>query len=115
MDRKNPDNPDTYPALGRLLTWVDRPGSATKLVYALAALCVLLFLADFTYHKHGHFKVEYLPGFYGIYGFVMFSALIIAAKALRFFIKRPEEFYGDKAVDSEAYPADQLDVVDYDA
>ena len=36
---EHPETPDTYPALGRLLTWVDKPGSGTKIFYALAALC----------------------------------------------------------------------------
>ena len=109
------DDPSKFPSLGRALLWVDRPGSANKLFWGLAILCGLLFLADFTYHKHGHFEVENLPGFYGIYGFVMFTGLILAAKALRVLIKRPEDFYGDKAVDSEDYPEDQLERIENDA
>ena len=115
MDNKTPDNPDKFPALGRALLWVDRPGSVDKIVYALAALCAVLFVADFLYHKHPHFAVEEIPGFYGIYGFAAFTGLILVAKALRFFIKRPEDYYDDKAVDREDYPEDQLDKVDYDA
>lgn len=109
------DDPATYPALGRILTWVDRPGSAMKLVWVLAGLCALLVLADFTYDKHGQFAVEHYPGFFGAYGFVMFTGLILAARALRFFIRRREDYYGDKAIDREAYPADQIDMVDHDA
>lgn len=109
------DTPDKFPPLGRTLLWVDRPGNPLKIVYGLAAVCALLFLADFFYHKHPHFGFEMIPGFYGIYGFVMFTGLILAAKTLRFFIKRPEDYYGDKAIDRETYPRDQLDMVDYDA
>jgi hypothetical protein len=115
MDKPAKDDPARYPALGRILLWVDRPGSANKIFWGLAAFCGVLFLADFTYEKHGHFAVEDIPGFYGAYGFVMFTALILLAKALRYFVKRPEDFYGDKAIDREEYPADQLDKVDYDA
>ena len=115
MAKKTTDNPATYPALGRLFMWVDKPGSATKIYYILIAICVGLFLLDFTYHKHGHFAVENVPGFYGIYGFVMFTGLILAAKALRFFIKRREDYYGDRAIDREDYPEEGLDKVDYDA
>lgn len=111
MDQKD----ENLPALGRLFLWVDKPGSANKIFWALAAVCLGLFLLDFTFEAHGHFAVEAIPGAYGIYGFVMFTGLILAAKALRFFIKRPEDYYGDKAVDSEEYPADQLDKVDHDA
>ncbi|MBV1896766.1 MAG: hypothetical protein KUG70_09925 [Rhodobacteraceae bacterium] len=115
MDTNKPDNPDSFPALGRALLWVDKPGSATKIIYALAAVCVVLGLLDFAYHKHGHFEVEYLPNFYGFYGFIMFTALILLAKTLRLFIKRPEDYYGDKAIDSETYPVDQLDEAQNDA
>ncbi|MDH5453942.1 MAG: hypothetical protein OEY05_00380 [Paracoccaceae bacterium] len=103
------------PALGRMMLWVDRPGSANKIFWGLAVLCGVLFLLDFTYEKHGHFDVEHLPGFFGIYGFVMFTGLILAAKTLRIFIKRPEDYYGDKAIDREVYPEDQLDKVKYNA
>ncbi len=109
------DNPDTYPALGRMLLWVDRPGSANKIFRALAVVCGLLFLADFTFEKHGYFDVEHLPGFFGAYGFIMFTGLILAAKGLRVLIKRPEDYYGDKAVDREEYPESELEKVDYDA
>jgi len=108
------DNPSKYPAIGRLLTWVDRPGSATKLFWALAGLCVFLFLLDFTYAKHGHFTMEDYPGFFGVFGFVAFSGVIFGAKALRVLIKQPEDFYGDKAIDTEDYPDDQLDKAEHD-
>ena len=83
-------------------------------VGALVVLCGVLFVADFTYHKHGHFAVENVPGFYAICGFIMFTALILAAKTLRIFTKRPENYYGKAAVDSEDYPAAQLEKVDHD-
>ena len=114
MDKHPNDNPENYPALGRMFLWVDKPGSANKIFWGLAVFCGLLFLADFSYEKHSHFDVEHLPGFYGIYGFVMFTALILVAKTLRIFIKRPEDFYGDKAIDRETYPEDQLEKVDHD-
>ena len=114
MNKPN-DNPANYPRLGRMMMWVDKPGSANKIFWALAIACVLLFLADFAYEKHGHFHIEEIPGFYGIFGFVMFTALILAAKTLRILIKRPEGYYGDKVVDAEDYPEDQLDKVDHDA
>ena len=114
MSKQN-DNPANYPLLGRIMLWVDKPGSANKIFWGLAVVCGLLFLADFTYDKHGHFHIEDTTGFYGIYGFVAFTALILIAKTLRVLIKRPEDYYGDKAVDREDYPEDQLDKVEHDA
>jgi len=101
-------DPSKLPRLGRMFLWVDKPGSANKLFWGLAATCAVLFLLDFAYTKHPKFDIEYIPGFYGIYGFVMFTLLIFAAKGLRVLIKRPEDYYGDKVVDCEEYPADQL-------
>lgn len=112
---KKKDNPADYPALGRMMLWVDKPGSANKIFWGLAIASIVAFLADFTYKKHGVFAVADIPGFYGIFGFVAFTALILMAKTLRVLIKRPEDYYGDKAIDAEDYPEDQLDKVDYDA
>ena len=46
-------------------------------------------------------------GFFAGYGFVMFSLIIAGASALRYFLKRGEDYYGDKAVDSELTESDQ--------
>ncbi|MCB2095341.1 MAG: hypothetical protein KDE11_13115 [Rhodobacteraceae bacterium] len=105
---------EKLPALGRMMSWVDKPGNAGKIFWALAVVCGMLFVADFLYEKHGHFDVEHFPGFYGIYGFVMFTIIILAAKTLRIFVLRPEDYYGNKAVDREEYPADQLGKVTHD-
>ncbi len=108
------DNPDTYPALGRMLTWVDKPGNGNRIFRALIVVCALLFVADFVIERHGEFEIEDLPGFFAVYGFVSFTVLILAAKALRGLIKRPEDYYGDKAIDREDYPKAGLDEVRYD-
>ncbi|WP_457644955.1 hypothetical protein [Profundibacter sp.] len=108
------DNPETYPALGRLLSWVDKPGSGNKIFRALVVVCGLLFIADFAIEKHSAFEMEDLPGFFAVYGFVSFAVLILAAKALRVLIKRPEDYYGNKAIDREEYPEAGLDEVRYD-
>lgn len=107
------DDPSKYPALGRWMTWVDKPGSAMLIVKALAAVCVLLFVLNFFYDPHAKFGVENIYGFYGFYGFIMFTLLILAAKTLRMFIKRREDFYGRKAVDREDYPEHQLERRDH--
>ena len=109
MDLNKPDNPNEFSWLGKKLFWFTKTKHANKIFLGLALLCFVLFLADFTYNKHGHFHIEEIPGFYGAYGFFMFTALILVAKALRLLIKRPENYYGDKAIDGEDYPADQLE------
>ena len=113
MDHIPSDTSEDNPALGRLLVWFINPKNSKTIVGVLIAICILLFLADFAYHKHGHFAVEEYKGFYGFYGFVMFTALILAAKSLRFFIQRPEDYYGDSAIDHEDYPPGQLEKMEH--
>ena len=114
MARKVKDNPDTFPWLGRKLLWVDKPGSAMKLIWILGGICLLLALADFTYSKYGHFSFEKLPAFYGIFGFIAFSCVIFGAGALRVLIKRPENYYKPHVVDTEDYPPEELEEVSHD-
>ena len=109
MDLNKSNATRKFSPLGKTLSWFTKTKHANKIFLGLALLCFVLFLADFTYNKHGHFHIEEIPGFYGAYGFFMFTALILVAKALRLLIKRPENYYGDKAVDGEDYPADQLE------
>ena len=114
MDRKLSENPDSYPPMGRMLMWFTEPVNTGKIFGTLVGICLLTFLADFTYEKHGHFIVENIPGFFAVYGFVMFTALIFAAKILRIFTKRPENYYDKKAIDCESYPPEELEQVGHD-
>ena len=109
MDPNKTEDKSTLPLLGQFLSWFTKTENSNKICLALVSLCLALFLADFTYDKHGHFNIEEIPGFYGVYGFFMFTTLILVAKALRTIIKRPENYYGDKAIDGEDYPNDQLE------
>ncbi|PHQ97108.1 MAG: hypothetical protein COB40_05775 [Marinosulfonomonas sp.] len=109
------DDPQNWPALGRMFSWVDRPGNPMRIIWILAAASALAFLADFTYEKHGTFEIENLPGFFAVFGFVGFTGLILVARLLRRLIKRPEDYYGDKSIDTEDYPPSGLDKVDNDA
>ena len=73
--------------------WLDEPRNVTRLVYALAVLCVLSVLADFIWHRHGHFSFEEIPGFYAIYGFIAYCFIVLSAKQLRKLLKRDENYY----------------------
>lgn len=106
---------EALPALGRALSWVDRPGSATRLVILLAVACALAAGLGLMTDMHGLFGFDNLPVFYAAYGFVMFTGLILAAKGLRVLVKRPEDYYAPDAVDSEAYPGEQLERIENDA
>ena len=71
------------------------------LIYFLVFICTALFLFDFFYSRYFHFEIEKVKGFYAIYGFLAFSIIIFGSKALRFFLRRPENYYGSKAIDGE--------------
>jgi hypothetical protein len=73
--------------------WLDEKKNVDKIVYALYAVCALLVVADFFYHKHVHLAVENWIGFYGWYGLVACVLLVLAAKVLRVLLKRDEDYY----------------------
>ena len=73
--------------------WLDEPRNVRKLVWALIAVCAGLFFADGFYDKHGETEVEYLFGFYAIFGFTVYVGLVLVAKWLRTLLKRPEDYY----------------------
>ena len=74
-------------------TWFDKPANVKKIIAALCVICALLMAADFFYHKHAHFEVENVFGFYAIYGFVMCVLLVLAAKLMRIVLMRDEDYY----------------------
>jgi hypothetical protein len=47
----------------------------------------------FPYKHHLHFRFEYWPGFFSFYGFVACVSLVLAAKQLRKFVMRDEDYY----------------------
>ncbi|HMB76801.1 MAG TPA: hypothetical protein VKN76_10400 [Kiloniellaceae bacterium] len=73
--------------------WLDEPRNVRKVFWLLCAICALLAIADFFYHKHAHFKVEEFPVFYGLYGFVCFVFIVFAGKLLRKIVMRDEDYY----------------------
>ncbi len=105
------DDPKTYPVAARLFAWVRHPRAANGVMVGLVLVCLILAALNFTYDSHARFSVERVPVFFGLFGFVGFTGLILLARALRALIKRPEDFYGDKAIDREDYPVEQTDQV----
>lgn len=83
--------------------WLDKPKNVTLIVWTLVAICTTLFFADAFYHKHSHFEIEHVFGFYGLYGFFVCVGLVLMAKWLRTLLMRPEDYY--EALE-EAHSAD---------
>ena len=101
MKEKNKLEDSKNPAGFIIFKWLDHKHSARIIIGTLIVLCLGSVLSDFIYHRYGHFSIEEVPGFFAGYGFVMFSVIILGASLLRFFLKRNEDYYGNKAVDSE--------------
>ena len=71
----------------------DKPKNVKRLLWLFYAFLVVLLIVDFLVHKHGVFPWEGTPAFFAAYGFSSCVLLIFAAKALRVFVKRDEDYY----------------------
>lgn len=70
---------------------------SNKITKIVSVLCVLAVIGEFIVHKHpAHFKVEEIPGFYGLYGFVAFIVIVLVAKYfVRPVVMREEDYYDE--------------------
>lgn len=84
---------DPHADPGEDARWLDDPQHVTLIVRVLIAFCAMAFLADLFYTKKPFFAVEELPAFYAAYGFVVSTALVLAAKQLRKVVGRDEDYY----------------------
>ena len=73
--------------------WIERKTTIKSILYGLFIICIALFVADAFYHKHISFEMQSLFGFYAIFGFFMCVGLVLAAKVLRLFLMRDEDYY----------------------
>ena len=76
-----------------------------SIVRGLVATCVGLVAFDvvfhFVGHKHVHFDLEAVPGFYAVVGFVSYVGLVMTAKQLRKVVMRPNDYYGEAPTDRD--------------
>lgn len=93
----------------KALLWVDKRSNVDRFYWGLVIFGLLLAALDFLYHKHVYFQMEHFYGFYALYGFFMCAALVIAAKAMRGFLQRDEDYYAPKDVEAEAHPEHDLE------
>ena len=80
--------------------WLDAPHNVRQLWRGFLALLALTVLAGAFVDLHPHFDVERWFGFNAAYGFVTCLLMIVGAKVLGFFLKRPDDYYaGDQRDD----------------
>jgi hypothetical protein len=73
--------------------WLDNPRNVTRLYRGLWAVGLVLVLLDAVVHRHEDIDFAATPTFYAVYGFFACVLLVLAAKALRRVLKRPEDYY----------------------
>lgn len=73
--------------------WFDSPQNVKLFLRLFFASLAVLLVLDFFIHKHADFHWEEAPNFFAAYGFISCVMLVLAAKVLRFFIKRGEDYY----------------------
>jgi hypothetical protein len=73
--------------------WPDKPDNQRLIRRVLYVACALLVAADFVVHRHIYTDIERVPAFYALYGFVALVGVVMAAKGLRHFVKRNEDYY----------------------
>ncbi|MEK9720456.1 MAG: hypothetical protein VW339_04625 [Quisquiliibacterium sp.] len=73
--------------------WLDRPGSIAVLWRVFALALALTVIAEFLVSLHPHFDIEALPAFNALYGFGSCILMIVFAKLLALWLKRPDTYY----------------------
>ena len=81
--RKPPDND----------RWLVRPATIRKLWWIFGAILAATVVAQFFIHVHGYFGVDEWTGFNALYGFLTCVGMVVFAKLLGIWLKRPDDYY----------------------
>ena len=73
--------------------WLDDPRNVRKLWRGFLVALALTLLAGAFVDLHPHFDVERWFGFNAAYGFTTCLLMIVGAKVLGLFLKRPDDYY----------------------
>lgn len=79
--------------------WLTRPETIRRLWWAFGVVLALTVLAELFVTHEAHFAVEQLTGFYALFGFIACVAMILFAKGIAVFLKRPDTYYDEKRDD----------------
>ncbi len=90
---------------GKKKYWLDDPKNIRRVIVMLFACCAIVLALDVVFmldgvvedrhqaFEHGKLEAEGWFGFYGLYGFVACVLLVLAAKQMRKFLMRDEDYY----------------------
>jgi hypothetical protein len=73
--------------------WLDNPRNVKALWRAFLVVLALTVLAELFVHMHPHFAVESIFAFNAWFGFLACAAMIVVAKGLALWLKRPDTYY----------------------
>jgi len=75
------------------LHWLVRPRTIRLLWLVFGIILALTVIAGPFVHQHEHFGIEASFGFYAWYGFITCVGMVVLAKLLGIFLKRPDDYY----------------------
>lgn len=73
--------------------WLVRPKTIRLLWVGFIAVLAATVIAGLFVEQHDHFGVEGSFAFFAWYGFLTCVAMVVFAKLLGIFLKRPEDYY----------------------
>lgn len=76
--------------------WLARPQTVRLLWRALAAVLALTVLAQLAIGIEGYFGVDGWFAFGAVFGFLSCVAMVVIARLLGAWLKRPEDYYDDR-------------------
>ena len=80
--------------------WLVRPRTIRLLWTVFIVVLALTVLAQLVIYVKGYFIVDGWFGFGAIYGFVSCLLMVLFAKALGTFLKRPDDYYAERDDDA---------------
>ena len=86
---------DMTPRARILVGWVDAKHTANVILALVISACIIITLIDLIIQRHEYFSQAELLSFYGIYGFIAFSFVVLMGWPLGRILRRGENYYGD--------------------
>ena len=83
--------------------WLLRKENIRKLWMFFIAILLVTVVAGIFVHQHVHFGIEDSFGFFAWYGFITCVGMVVFAKFLGIFLKRPDDYYDTGSNIDEAH------------
>lgn len=84
-----------HPMSKVLFGWTEAKNIGATLFWVLAVLSLILVLADLVIQRHEYLHFAESIGFFGLWGFISFSFVVLMGWPLGRLLRRDENYYGD--------------------